>query len=1000
MTGFLLVATLANNSLAQEKCAVVPYQELLHKKYPKLQSKPEFENWLQEKIIKKKESVSLLRQEAEVITIPVVVHVIHNGENIGVGRNIADGQIESQIDVLNEDFRRNNADAVNTPAVFQPVAADVEIEFVLAKRDPEGLPTNGIVRVQGNQSTYDLAEQYAMKSLSYWPSEDYLNIWVADLSGSFLGYAQFPVSSLQGLEDASEYALTDGVAIDYKVMGSVEKYPPADLIPDYSLGRTGTHEVGHFLGLRHIWGDGGCSVDDFCADTPAAGNDHGGLADCDFPGPNSCGSDSEPLENYDMFQNYMDYTDDVCMNLFTLDQKARMRVVMDESPRRASLKDSKGDEPPVMAANDLGIRNIISPNSFECLTTFTPRLEVRNYGTNAITSAQISVSVDGTVEEVKNVTLNLGLLEIDTVEFAERGVTEIGNYNVSFEIVATNGVTDGNADNNMGNIDIFIPESASTPVLVDFQNGFSDWTVSNTDGLLTWEIVNAPNNQVTNQALRMEFYNYEQEGEIDLFISPSIDLSTSLSTLLTFDVAYAYYSGRNNEGLIVTASAVCGDAMSQADTVYEAYGSELSTLSSTSYFTPSGPEDWRKVQVDLSAYAGSETVKVTFIARNQFGNNLYLDNIGIVDQDVEDIAIGEILSPSLVACSAGNQLVAKVQNVGIVPINSFDFQYIVDGGSPEIISWQSGSPLLLGDEVIITVPLPDLAEGEHDISITILNPNNVVETNLANNSRLYNFVINDNADFPPIKEQFESFSLSDWTVANPDAGQTWEPRFTSKQQSIAMLGSTYGAVNQQDWLVSPVLDFRNLQTASLNFDLAYANSVNGTERLRILVSTNCGNTYDEIIFDRSGDFLATTDPVEGFIPNNNDAWRNLDVSLVPYIGQEQVRLAFVSTNNNGNNIYLDNVQVFVTENDGIEANTLYPNPTIGEPTKLSFDLKEKETITVLVYDRSGSLILEDEVPNTLNQTYEMDLTDQPEGMYIVKVVGESFSFVKRLVILK
>ena len=224
------------------------------------------------------------------------------------------------MDVLNEDFRRMNADASNTPAIFQSVASDIEIEFVLAQRDPEGLATNGITRTDCQRSTWFLADNYTLKTLSNWPSADYLNIWVAALGDGFLGYAQFPVSNIGGLETASNSAITDGIVVDYQAFGSVDKYPPADLDSRYNLGRTTTHEVGHYLGLRHIWGDGGCGADDFCADTPRASTDHGGLSDCGFPGPNTCSSD-------DMFQNYMDFTNDVCMNLFTEDQKTRIRTV-------------------------------------------------------------------------------------------------------------------------------------------------------------------------------------------------------------------------------------------------------------------------------------------------------------------------------------------------------------------------------------------------------------------------------------------------------------------------------------------------------------------------------------------------------------------------------------------------------------------------------------------------------------------------------------------------
>ena len=215
--GFFLLPLIAHT---QEKCGTVLYHKEQLEKGLINENIPDFENWLEDKILEKKASQSNLgRTEGEIYQIPVVIHVIHNGESLGIVRNIPTEQILSQIDILNEDFRRLNADASETPESFLPVAEDMEIEFVLAKRDPEGLPTDGIVRVQGSQESWSMADNYALKSQSYWPAEDYLNIWVASISGNLLGYAQFPVSGLSGLEDASNNRLTDGIVVDFEYFG-------------------------------------------------------------------------------------------------------------------------------------------------------------------------------------------------------------------------------------------------------------------------------------------------------------------------------------------------------------------------------------------------------------------------------------------------------------------------------------------------------------------------------------------------------------------------------------------------------------------------------------------------------------------------------------------------------------------------------------------------------------------------------------------------------------
>ena len=257
-----------------------------------------------------------------VITIPVVVHVVYNGST----QNISDAQINSQITVLNDDFRRMNADASNTPSDFAGVAADTEIQFCLASVDPDGNATNGILRVPTTRTSFgtnDAVKFASSGGSDAWPADSYMNFWVCVIGGGILGYAQFPGGS----------ADTDGIVVDYRYFGTT-----GTATAPFNLGRTATHEVGHWLNLRHIWGDGGCNVDDFVADTPPAGGPNYTGEPCTYPGPNSCrprgrnGGNDLP----DMFQNYMDYSDDACMNLFTVGQKDRMQAAL-SGPRSGLL---------------------------------------------------------------------------------------------------------------------------------------------------------------------------------------------------------------------------------------------------------------------------------------------------------------------------------------------------------------------------------------------------------------------------------------------------------------------------------------------------------------------------------------------------------------------------------------------------------------------------------------------------------------------------------------
>lgn len=263
------------------------------------------------------------RSNNSVITIPTVVHIVYNEAS----ENISDAQILSQIAVLNQDFRRLNADATNTPADFLPVAADIEIEFCLATLDPNGNPTTGITRTVTDQLSFganDLIKTNQTGGKDAWDTRSYLNIWVSDL-GLLLGYAQLPGGNIS----------TDGIVIDHRSFGTV-----GTVVPPFHLGRTTTHEVGHWLNLFHIWGDGACSLDDAVSDTPLAGASSNVGAPCSHPDQNTCDEGVGDLP--DMFQNYMDYSHDVCMNLFTQGQKIRMRSLFDPGNARSSLLQSNG----------------------------------------------------------------------------------------------------------------------------------------------------------------------------------------------------------------------------------------------------------------------------------------------------------------------------------------------------------------------------------------------------------------------------------------------------------------------------------------------------------------------------------------------------------------------------------------------------------------------------------------------------------------------------------
>lgn len=259
-----------------------------------------------------------------ILKIPVVVHVMHApGEPIGTQSNISEAQIISQLVVLNEDFRKMlGSRGFNS----NPVGADAEIEFCLATRDPVGNPSTGINRVSyASSNNHNFSLDLSMKSMSIWPTNRYLNIWIVKNMSGILGYAYLP----EDMATDPQRAQIDGVVVGCQFFGSRDKQLPGQTFNvdnTFGLGRTTTHEVGHFLNLLHTWGDGGCASDDNVFDTPNCSGQYFG---CGTP-PVQCG-------NVRMIANYMDYSDDVCMNVFTNGQKTRMRAALTVYTFRASL---------------------------------------------------------------------------------------------------------------------------------------------------------------------------------------------------------------------------------------------------------------------------------------------------------------------------------------------------------------------------------------------------------------------------------------------------------------------------------------------------------------------------------------------------------------------------------------------------------------------------------------------------------------------------------------
>jgi hypothetical protein len=419
----------------------------------------QFENWLRG-LSQPTQSRLNGGQIQSVFNIPVIVHIIHNNEPLNSstatsGGNLNAAQVIDQINILNKDFNGLNSDTSLIPTTFKPVQGKFQFNFCLAVVNPTGgvLSEPGINRINRNTLGFT-APPYTtsyisntIKPATIWNPARYLNIWVCSITGGILGYATFPnpgASGLQGLSAPYGGTTNDGVVILNSSFGSVGTAVNSS---PYHKGRTATHEVGHWVGLRHVWGDGTCATD-YCNDTPPAQNANYGCPTHPYKSGVCSGNTTG-----EMFMNYMDYTNDACMYMFSNDQKYRAQLIMINSSLRLSLLSSTVCTLP-STTNDIGIMYVNSPTYSQvitCSNSINPVIIVHNYGSNTITSATYTYNLNGTNTQTFSWSGSLSPGSSATITMPQVANLANGAQSYNVGVFAPNGGSDANMVNNTNN---------------------------------------------------------------------------------------------------------------------------------------------------------------------------------------------------------------------------------------------------------------------------------------------------------------------------------------------------------------------------------------------------------------------------------------------------------------------------------------------------------------------------------------------------------------------
>lgn len=550
--------------------------------------------------------------QGDILTIPVVIHVIHNGGD----EQISYEQAVSQVEAFNRDFRR----WPGTIGFGQGV--DCGIEFSLATKDPQGNPTSGVNYIQSPETEHPIGDP-ALKALVQWPPDQYLNCWVVaniiggSQGGRVLGYAQFPGGN----------ASTDGIVVIYDAWGTT-----GALQSNLRYGRVGTHEIGHYLNLAHTF-QSGCGGDcqftsDRICDTPPTNQ-----ANYSFPGRlNSC--TNEAIDRADQTRNYMDYTSGLAKDQFTQGQADRMRAALQNPAydKRIELWSASN-----LFATGTGPHKAPSVYFYPERRFTSPGQPIQFWDYSYDSPTQWSWSFEG------------GTPATAGVQNPIVSYDQPGTYDVSLYVTNDNGTSDTLV---MEHLIVVRDSVASLP----FFEGFTSvnfppegWFLDNQDVAtfnndLTWSFTAVASGFDTSfGCARMSHYYYNGYGQKDGLVLPDLDLSGKDVARLDFSRAYAA-TQFNEQGsfprlftdtLSVYASTDGGSTWSQ---VYHKGGADLATTEPfTGIFNQPTVQEWSSDSVDLSAFAGASRLTLKFEATNGYGNNLYLDDIRVTSDSLRFI---------------------------------------------------------------------------------------------------------------------------------------------------------------------------------------------------------------------------------------------------------------------------------------------------------------------------------------------------------------------------
>ena len=873
----------------------------------------------------------------KVYKVPVVVHAMQLSPHPNYPNyHISDEAVYEQIRLLNDHFKEMHENTNDIPEKYNEVRArDTGIEFHLARRDPLGFPTTGITRtvlLNTLENLYPSVYDKWRDIRPLWNTSEYLNIYVvppSTLPNNLLGIATFPSVDLPGLlvggthpqnqflndpEDGL-FGSFDGVIVS--TIAFATKSTNDFVREGLDKGVTTTHEVGHYFGLFHTFGDRDCNPGDYCDDTPAHS-----LPSTGCVSNTSCAEES-------MIQNYMDYSGDNCQTMFTLCQRLRMRATLEYALLRFDLSKGSKLEEIEERENDLGIVRLANSTWNACLEQFVGNIIVGNYGTNAISSAEIAVYLNDNEEQRISI-IPRPVPSYDTISVPFGPVTVSGTFDqkLSVRVLNVNSTDDSYELNSKDSLIVYNPPTFTELSDIDHEFG----AVESNQSVV--KVVPTSDGQDEMLAFEMLSSSDETFGQEYVAFSPRLDLS-NISRTQRHDATLSFrysHRGTYNKTATQLRVVVFRGCKGSANTIYYNAGLDLNTAPFRRLNDkPQFDHEWRTIRAPI--IDRTTRARLAIQVFNGHSGNLYIDSIRItsslaLERYEANLELLELLVPEI-SCEVsedGNPFVLSLfsfTNISLkqrgTPIEEISFDLILNEDTTEIESTNEDLEIYGGEPRSARRVVWGVL-GAHLPSDMGLSPKMELKLNFfsdptpKNNSKTVNFVLAPtDSTFPPIVDEGDLDTEGLWEIITDNDGSTsWQRVQASTGDNDFLRAPFYNqAKDSLTKLISPSIDLSKTQEASISFDVSYAQNGAKSDRLQLFLFEDCIPVPRAVLYDKSGSDLAVQNSTTEWVPSTSSDWRKETIDISEYVGIDRLHFMFVATSDEGNHIYLDNIELQV-----------------------------------------------------------------------------------------